>query len=68
MCVCFGSLSSIQMIVIPDNACVNTRSSIFSATDAGTASVRYLWDSHLIYIYTSAVHTLLFIMSAYISS
>jgi len=35
----FDTLSSIKMIVIPDNACVN--SSIFCPIDTGTASVRY---------------------------
>jgi len=33
------------MIVIPDNSCVN--SSIFCATDIGTASVQYLEENHL---------------------
>src|SRR6218665_982188 len=32
--------------LIPDNACVNN-SSIFCATDIGTASVRYFGESHL---------------------
>ena len=41
----FGSLSGIKMIVIPDNTCVN--SSIFCATDIGTASVQYFGESHL---------------------
>jgi len=45
----FGSLSGrpigLKMTVIPDNGCVNN--SIFCATDAQTASVRYSTESHL---------------------
>ena len=41
----FGSLFGIKMAVIPDNACEN--SSIFCATDTGTASVRYFGENHL---------------------
>jgi len=33
------------MIVIPGNACIS--SSIYCATDTGTAIVRYFWESHL---------------------
>ena len=40
-----GSLSGIEMIVIPDNACCN--SSIFCATKTGTASVWYFGERHL---------------------
>jgi len=39
------ALSSIKMIIIPDNACAN--SSIFWATDTGNVSVRYLRESQL---------------------
>jgi len=35
----FGPLSFIKIIIIHDNACVN--SSIFCATDIGTVNVRY---------------------------
>ena len=41
----FGPLSSIKIIVIPDNAGVN--SSIFCQTDTGTASVWYFGETHL---------------------
>jgi len=41
----FGSLSGIKMMVIPDNALVN--SSIFCATDIGTVNVRYFWEGKL---------------------
>jgi len=41
----FGSLSGIKMIVIPDDACVN--SSIFCATDPVLQSVPYFGGSHL---------------------
>jgi len=59
---CFDSLSGIKMVVIPDNACVN--SLIFCATDTGTASVRYFGESHLTFIvmmlYISAVQLFLY--------
>lgn len=41
----FGSLISIELIVITDNACKN--SSVSYATDTGAASVRYFGGSHL---------------------
>jgi len=41
----FGSLSGIKIIVIPNNAFVN--SSIFCAADTGTASLKYFGESHL---------------------
>jgi len=41
---CFGSLSGMKMIEIPDNAYV---SSIFCATDTDTASVLYFGESHM---------------------
>jgi len=41
----FGSLSVIILIVIPDNACVN--SSIVCVKYTGTASIRYFGESHL---------------------
>src|SRR6218665_2723747 len=42
----FGPLSGIRIIVIPDNASVN--SSIFCATNIDTDNVRYFLESHLV--------------------